>query len=136
MTELVILILGWGENAFDFVLCAGILYHLKPHEIFLKKIAYVNRKALVIDTRVSKKGEEFVEPNNLSFNAIEATRDKKVPKKDNLIDVLRKLGYETEIIPPSFKTVKGVDGNDDYNAGNRICMFCKKQNIAHILRRL
>lgn len=116
----------WGKNAFDFVLCAGILYHLKPHEILLQKIAYVNRNALVIDTRVSKKGEEFVEPNNLSFNAIEATRDKKVPRKADLIDLLGKLGYETDVIPPNFKTVKGVHGNDDYNAGNRICMFCRK----------
>lgn len=116
----------WGKGAFNFVLCAGILYHIKDHEALLKKISYVNRKVLVIDTRISEKGEEFVEPNNKCFNAIEETRDKKIPKKEDLINLLHNLGYEIEIIPPRFKTMKGVWGVDDYNAGKRICMFCGK----------
>lgn len=116
----------WGRDAFDFILCAGILYHVRNQEELLKKISYVNRKVLVIDTRVSEKEEEFVEPKNLWFNAIEETRDKKVPTKDNLINMLHKLGYEIEIIPPRFKTIHGVSGWDNYAAGKRICMFCKK----------
>jgi len=117
----------FGEGAFDFVLCAGILYHIKEHEELLKKISYVNRKALVIDTRISEQGEEFVEPGDLCFNAIEATRDKRVPQKANLIDILHKLGYEVEIIPPKFKTIHGVSGSDDYNTDRRICLFCRKE---------
>jgi ubiquinone/menaquinone biosynthesis C-methylase UbiE len=116
----------WGKDAFDFVLCAGILYHIKDHEELLKKISSVNKKALVIDTRISEEGEGFVEPNNLCFNAIVETRDKKIPKKDDLINILHKLGYEIEIIPPGFKTMEGVDGVDDYNTDKRICMFCRK----------
>jgi len=116
----------FGESAFDFVLCAGILYHIKHHEELLKKISYVNGKVLVADTRISEQGEEFVEPGDLSFNAIEATRDKKVPRKDDLISILHKLGYEVEIIPPRFKTIHGVNGGDDYNADKRICLFCRK----------
>jgi len=115
-----------GESAFDFVLCAGILYHMKDHKELLKKISYVNRKVLVIDTRISEQGEEFVEPSDLCFNAIEATRDKKIPQKDDLINILHELGYEVEIIPPRFKTIHGVSGRDDYNADRRICMFCRK----------
>jgi 2-polyprenyl-3-methyl-5-hydroxy-6-metoxy-1,4-benzoquinol methylase len=117
----------FGENAFDFVLCAGILYHIKEHEELLKKISYVNGKVLVIDTRISERGEEFVEPSDLCFNAIEATRDKRVPRKDDLINILHKLGYKVEIIPPRFRTIHGVSGWDDYNADKRICMFCKKE---------
>jgi len=117
----------FGESAFDYVLCAGILYHMKDHEELLKKISYVNKKVLVIDTRISEQGEEFVEPGDLCFNAIEATRDKRVPRKDDLINLLHKLGYEVEIIPPRFKTIHGVSGWDDYNTARRICLFCKKQ---------
>ena len=126
----------WRKDAFDFVLCAGILYHVKDHEEWLTNISYINRKALVIDTRVSEKGEEYVEPNNLCFNAIKETRDKKVPKEDDLFNILYRLGYKIEIIPPRFKTMEGVNGPDDYNAGRRwiltrrhrrrICMFCEK----------
>ena len=116
----------WGEGAFDFALCAGILYHTKHHEELLKKISYVNSKVLVIDTRISEKGEEFVEPRNSWFNAIPETKDKKVPKKDDLINILHKLGYETEIIPSRFKAIYGVDFGDNYAAGKRICMFCRK----------
>lgn len=116
----------WGKGAFDFVLCAGILYHIKEQEELLKKISYVNKKVLVIDTRVSEKGEEFVEPKDLWFNAIEATRDKKMPRKDDLLKILHELGYKTEIIPPRFKTIYGVMGIDDYNAGRRVCIFCRK----------
>jgi len=113
-----------GKDAFDFVLCAGILYHIKDHEELLEKISYVNKKALVIDTRVSEEEEESKEPKDLWFNAIEATRDKKVPQKDNLINILHKLGYETEIIPAKFKSIPGIDS---YSEGKRICMFCRKR---------
>lgn len=116
----------FGEGAFDFVLCAGILYHMKDHEELLKKISHINKKGLVIDTRISAQGEEFVEPSDSCFNAIEATRDKKVPRKDDLINILHKLGYEVEIISPRFKTIHGVSGWDDYNANKRICLFCRK----------
>jgi len=116
----------WEKDAFDFVLCAGILYHIKDQEELLKKISHINSKVLVIDTRISEKGEEFVEPDHLCFNAIEETRDKKIPKKDDLISILHKLGYETEIIPPRFKPMRGVNGVDDYTAGKRICMLCRK----------
>ena len=83
-------------------------------------------KVIVIDTRVSETEDEFIEPKNLWFNAIEDTRNKKVPSKDNLIKILHKLGYETEIIPSRFKTIHGVSGWDDYNSGKRICIFCRK----------
>lgn len=117
----------FGRNEFDFVLCAGILYHIKDHGYLLEKISKVNKDILLIDTRVSEQGEEFEESNNLCFNAIEATRDKKVPRKEDLTNILRKLGYEVEIIPHSFKTVAGVDSNDDYNAGKRVSIFCRKK---------
>ena len=119
----------WRDSPFDFVLCAGILYHVKNHEELLTRISQVNRKALVIDTRISEEGDEYIEPGNLCFNAIEATRDKKVPTKDGLIRTLRELGYETEIISPIFKNLYGVQGDDDYTTGRRICMFCRKKKI-------
>jgi 2-polyprenyl-3-methyl-5-hydroxy-6-metoxy-1,4-benzoquinol methylase len=115
-----------GEGVFDFVLCAGILYHIKHHEELLKEISYVNSKVLFIDTRVSEKGEELVEPKNLWFNAIEETRDKKVPQKDDLINILHKLGYKTELIPARFKAIYGVQGVGNYTAGKRLCIFCIK----------
>jgi hypothetical protein len=117
----------WGEGAFDFVLCAGILYHIKEHEELLRRLSNVNRSVLVIDTRVSEEGDEFVEPGSLCFNAIEQTRDKKVPRKADLIDIMVRLGYDVETLQPTFKNIDGVAGSDDYGAGRRICLFCRRR---------
>ena len=114
------------ENPFDFILCAGILYHVKSYESLLEKISRVNKHSLVIDTRVDPTNLEFIEPGDLYFNAIRDTRDKRVPTKKGLFAVLKKLGYKVESIIPTFSTIKGVDGVDDYNSGNRICLFCEK----------
>ncbi|RLC92060.1 MAG: hypothetical protein DRI39_08950 [Chloroflexi bacterium] len=116
----------WGEGSFDFVLCAGIMYHIKEHEELLQRLSYVNRSVLVIDTRVSQEGQAFVEPGSLCFNAIEQTRDKKVPRKVDLVDIMLRLGYDVETLQPTFRSIDGVTGPDDYNAGNRICLFCRR----------
>jgi protein-L-isoaspartate O-methyltransferase len=117
----------WGEGAFDFVLCAGILYHIKEHEELLRRLAHVNRSVLVIDTRVSEEGHESIEPGTLYFNAIEQTRANKVPRKADLIDIVVGLGYDVETLQPTFKSIDGVAGSDDYNAGRRICLFCRRR---------
>lgn len=114
------------ENPFDFVLCAGILYHVKNYELLLKKISSVNTRIIIIDTRISPIDYGFIEPGDLFFNAIEETREKRVPTKDRLLKLLHNFGYDVKIIPPKFKTMKGVSGMDDYNAGNRVCLFCEK----------
>jgi len=114
------------SGSFDFVLCAGILYHIREHEKLLRKIAQVNKNVLVVDTRVRLTGEKRREPDNLCFNSIPETRISLIPGKKALLDILQDLGYSTEVIPPRFKTVAGVDGDDNYNKGKRICIFCEK----------
>jgi len=111
---------------FDFVLCSGILYHIKDYENLLKRISKVNKDCLVIDTRVMPQDTQFKEPRDLYFNAIEETRDKLTPSRDKLLKLLNTLGYDYEILTPTFKTVKGVEGSDNYNIGCRICIFCRK----------
>jgi len=117
---------------FDFVLCAGILYHIKNYKLLLEKISKANTRALVIDTRISPIEYGFMEPGDLFFNAIEETRDKRIPTMDRLLKLLNNFGYNVEIIPPKFKTIKGVTGVDDYNAGNRVCLFCEKKIINNV----
>lgn len=124
------------SGSFDFVLCAGILYHVREHRKLLRKIAQVNKKVLVIDTRVSGlEGEDRREPADFCFNSIPETRHSFIPGKKVLLDVLHEFGYHTEIIMPRFKTVAGVDGDDNYNISTvkgivrpsrRICIFCEK----------
>lgn len=113
---------------FDFVLCAGILYHIKNYSALLARIADVNTECLVIDSRVRPQDTWQVEKRDLYFNAIKESSDKCTPSREKLLDLLVGLGYECEVIPPKFKTIRGVDRGDNYNIGNRICVFCRKGN--------
>jgi len=114
------------QAPFDFVLCAGILYHTKSYEGLLSKISEVNTDCLVIDTRVRLKDVPQVERRDLYFNAIRESANKITPSKERLLNILEKNGYESELIPPKFKTIRGVDKGDNYNIGNRIFLFCRK----------
>lgn len=113
-------------SPYDFVLCAGILYHTMDYPRLLKKISEINPDCLVIDTRVSLHDLWEVEQKDQYFNSIEESRQQLVPSKENLLHTLRNLGYSTEVIPPKFKTIKGVNGKDNYHIGNRIFLFCRK----------
>ena len=112
---------------FEFILCAGILYHvLEPHAL-LEKLCTVNTEVMVVDTRVGGSDEVCSEPRNLCFNAIDGASQKRVPVKKNLIACLVNLGYEVEQLHPTFETMPGVDSGDNYNTGQRICLFCRKK---------
>jgi SAM-dependent methyltransferase len=115
------------DRVFDFILCAGILYHIPDQHALLTKLAAVNTEVMVIDTRVDPNDRKQLEPRDRSFNAIEATKMKSTPSVETLSKILDDLGYDFEILPPKFKTVPGVNGCDDYNAGRRVCIFARKR---------
>lgn len=114
------------HTPFDFILCAGILYHLRNYKDTLKRLSKVNVDCMVIDTRVTQEDTPFKEPRDLYFNAIEETRNKQTPSQENLLGLLHDFDYKYEILKPNFPTVKGVEGADNYNLGNRICILCRK----------
>ena len=121
-------------SPFDFVLCAGILYHVLEPELLIKKIAAVNSDTMVLDTRVGS-GQIIDEPRNLCFNAIDATSRKIIPKQNRLVQCVKDLGYDVEIlVPPPEPVVDGeelggyvIGKSDSYVAGHRICMICKRK---------
>ncbi len=116
----------YNENKFDFILCSGILYHIKDQTDLLMKLSMVNNEVMVIDTRVAESHESVFEKRELYFNAIESTRDKTIPTKKMICETMKELGYAVELIPPPFKIGIGIDTVDNYHTGRRICLFCKK----------
>lgn len=116
-----------AEGPFDLCLCAGILYHVPDYRAVLQRCAALSRDVLVVDTRVGKASEDFVdEPGDLQFNAIAATRRKIVPHLPYLLDCLKNLGFEPEVLPVAMPIVPGVDGPDCYRSGQRVTIFAKR----------
>ena len=116
---------------FDVTLCAGILYHLPNYDEVLRRAAAVTREVLILDTRVTDGEEERVrEPGDLNFNAIAETREKFVPNRDRLLDLLRELGFAPEVLPVGFPAGPGVEDVDSYADGHRITVVARRIRAA------
>ncbi len=109
---------------FDIVLCAGILYHVPNYAEIVGWAAELAREALIVDTRVTDAAEQLVEePGELHFNAIEATRRKVTPNRASLLERMRSVGFDPQVLPVSFGPLLGVDADDNYSAGKRITVL-------------
>ncbi|MCB9913721.1 MAG: hypothetical protein H6828_01070 [Planctomycetes bacterium] len=112
---------------FDVTLCAGILYHIPNYAEVLRMAAAVTREVMIVDTRVQDGDETFVtEPGDLTFNAIAETRDKIVPNRAKLLETLRELGFEPQVLPVGFERQLGVDDVDCYADGSRVTVVARR----------
>jgi SAM-dependent methyltransferase len=114
---------------FDFVLCAGLLYHVNDHEGLLTKLASVDPKYILIDTRVwpARVDHKMRENPDLHFNSIEVHPTATIPTRSKIETIMRKLGYRIDPMPVPFHTVTGIDKGDDYNNGHRVTLLCTKR---------
>jgi len=119
-----------GLGPFDLTLCAGILYHVPNYRDILGWAAENTREVLIVDTRVEDGQEVPVEePGELHSDAISQTRVKVVPSRMKLLERLRELGFDPEVLPVRFATGLGVDDVDDYASGRRIAVFARRVTV-------
>ncbi len=120
-----------SRGAVDVTLCAGILYHIKNYAEVLGWAAELTREVMIVDTRVQDGLEETItEPGDLTFNAIAETRDKIVPDRKRLLQTIRDLGFEPEVMPVGFGAQLGVDDVDSYHGGARVTIVARKVKAA------
>lgn len=116
----------YGE--YDVVLCLGIMYHITTHMPLLKRISEVNRDILVIDTRVSMLPGSVLElrrePTENPWHSAdhELVMD---PTRQAIIDMTREVGYQTQILQPTYSNETGIDG---YRQGYRRAFISTKQS--------
>lgn len=115
----------WGE--IDFILCAGLLYHITDHKSLLDWLAPIGAKYILIDTRVRARDHKMKENPDLHFNSIEGHPTATIPALSKIWAIMKDLGYEIEQLPVPFQTVTGIDKGDDYNNGSRVALLCTKR---------
>lgn len=117
---------------FDFILCAGLLYHIVDHEFLLSKLANLGAKHILIDTRLNKVTKTYDEPTGLHFNSIEKHRQAATPSLADLTTIMKKLGYNIAALPVPFKYVLGMGKGDNYNAGKRAALLCTSLSSSQV----
>lgn len=116
-----------AKGPFDVTLCAGILYHIPNYAEVLAWAAAMTNEVLIVDTRVQDGAEDLItEPGDLTFNAIAETREKIVPDRQRLLETLRQLGFEAQVMPVGFASELGVDNVDSYSEGARVTIVARK----------
>ncbi len=111
----------------DFILCAGLLYHINDHKGLLTKLAGVGAKYVLIDTRVRTRDHKMKENPDLYFNSIEGHPTATIPALSKIWAIMVDLGYVVEQLPVPFHTVTGIDKGDDYNNGSRVTLLCTRR---------
>lgn len=114
------------NRRFDFILCAGLLYHIVQHRELLQKLAQTGAPTIVIDTRLSPQPEQHRE-KDLHFNALPGKPLASIPTERKIVAIMQGLGYAAEKLPVPFVTVKGIDHGDDYNQNRRATFLCRKE---------
>lgn len=115
-------------GCFDFILAAGIFYHLADPEALLRKLTTIEAEYMLIDTRVLPKTATHTERGGMHFNSIDsAVKKVKVLSLSALQEALAAYGYDSELLPVPFGTVKGIGAADDYNRRNRVALLCKRR---------
>lgn len=110
---------------FDFVLCAGLLYHITDHENLLSRLAGTGAEHMLLDTRICKTAKTHPERPGLHFNSIETRSKVTIPSLEDIVTIMNGLGYGASALPVPFQYVLGMGGDDNYNAGKRIALLCK-----------
>ncbi|MBU2810437.1 DUF1698 domain-containing protein [Acidithiobacillus thiooxidans] len=109
---------------FDVVLCLGLLYHVaKPFEL-LEKIATLQPRCLLIDTKISRSREAILEvlPEPLDDPRMAADWGVvMVPSATALSQMLQVLGFRVESKTPEFSDWTGAG---DYRDGDRQAFWC------------
>lgn len=112
----------------DFVLCAGILYHVDNYKLLLQNCCNTSRDAILVDTRISDKETNAIqEPGGLHFDSIAVTSKKTIPTKNNLIKILNDCGFTNiEQLKTNVPIPKGMEGKDNYISNRRITLLAKR----------
>jgi len=118
---------SFGDNEFDFILCAGILYHIKHPGKLLEMMAPKAREAMLIDTRVSVAGQEVQEKGGWHFDAIVETSDKVIPTKESLVVAIERLGFTVEELKTNTPVPIEMKGKDNYNTDSRITLLARRK---------
>jgi len=116
-----------NKMKFDFILCCGILYHIKNYESMLKQMCNITNDAILIDTRVSKDDSVVEEPGGWCFDAIAQTKEKRVPILSKINKILKDLNFDIINLKINEKPNKGCKGPDNYNNGNRVCILARRK---------
>lgn len=114
-------------EAFDIVLCLGLLYHINKPIVLMEKIAHSNSDILIIDTAlVPKPGSHFA----IFRDALDDPRmavDYELalhPTRGAVFDIVRQFGYSAIVLKPRFQ---GYTGAVDYWLGLRRAFVCAKE---------
>ena len=116
----------WQSGKRDFVLCAGILYHIEQWEELLVKALEITGEAILIDTRIADSDTKIEEPGGWHFDAIVETHIKCVPIYDRMIKIITDMGFSykklsiPDAIIPSDMLI-----NDNYQTNKRVCLLCQ-----------
>lgn len=121
----------WSEIAkystFDMSLCAGLLYHIPNYRKVLSWLAVHTKELMVVDTRVVQGKETPVaEKKDLHFNAVDVVTPKIVPNLKELLNYIRAIGFQPELLPAPGPVPNGLAGPDDYMKQNRVTIIAKR----------
>lgn len=116
-----------NKKKFDFSLCLGILYHIPDYRKLVRKIASVTKEAMLIDTRIAPKEVSVKEPGGWQFDAIAETHKKVVPSLKGLQTLLSNIGFTCSILHSRIPLPKEMQGSDNYNRNNRVCIFARRK---------
>ncbi len=103
----------------DIALCAEALSPTGNYAEVLARVAELTKEVIIIDTRVRGGCEE---------TSAEA-RGEAVPGRDRLLQAIRQLGFEPEVMPVGFSPQLGVDGPDNDSGGSRITIIARKAAV-------
>jgi len=123
-----------SHGKFDFCLCAGILYHIVDHCTLLDRILEVTDDTVLVDTRVSPdndpKTKPFIERGNWGFDGIHTNGKPATashPTKQVLIRYFENKSFDVEEIRATKPVPLDMAANDNYDAGKRITLLCRKR---------
>lgn len=108
----------------DIVLCLGLLYHIaKPFEL-LERIASLQPRLLLIDTKISRSPQAILEvlPEPMDDPRMAADWGVvTVPSATALTQMAQTLGFRVEQRTPDFSDWTGAT---DYREGDRLAFWC------------
>jgi 2-polyprenyl-3-methyl-5-hydroxy-6-metoxy-1,4-benzoquinol methylase len=116
---------NFADQEFDFILCAGILYHIRHPQKLLELMASKAKEVMLLDTRVSV-GQEVQEEGGWHFDAIVETSNKVIPTRKSLVAALERLGFSAETIKTEKPVPSDMSGKDNYNKENRITLLARR----------
>ncbi|MFT7485916.1 MAG: hypothetical protein ACI9F9_001768 [Candidatus Paceibacteria bacterium] len=116
-----------SRGAVDVTLCAGILSQLENYAQVLGWAAQLTKEVMIIDTRVQDGAEISTSADaDTGFNDVTEGGRRTVPDRKRLLQTLRDLGFNPEVLPVGFGREAGVDDADSYSEGTRITIVARK----------